>query len=301
MKTTNTLDYSNISNWAYIETNKNKNIDVFYVYPTLVESSNYMFATINEMSKSIGEMYKLQASVFSTSCNIYIPYYRQATLDTAKKCKDYYSLMNFLSNNIPYYDIENALDYYFKHYNKNKPFIIAGHSQGSMLIILLLTKYFNKHKEYIKKMICAYIIGCAPSISMINQYNYLKFATNKYESGVIVSWNTEGEKAYGPSIILPNDPYVINPLNWTITNKYASVKENKGSLNPKTGKIGIGIGDAQINLKRGTLMCRTINDFIEPSSIFQVGSLHQYDYSLYYNNIRYNVLFRINNYLYKKD
>ena len=39
---------------------------------------------------------------------------------------------------MPYDDITAALDYYFENYNGGRPFIIAGHSQGSAMVLLLL-------------------------------------------------------------------------------------------------------------------------------------------------------------------
>lgn len=40
-------------------------------------------------------------------------------------------------------DIEHAFDYYLKHYNQGRPFILAGHSQGAKSVIELLKHKLN--------------------------------------------------------------------------------------------------------------------------------------------------------------
>ncbi len=56
-------------------------------------------------------------------------------------------------------DVYAALDYYFKHYNQGRPFILAGHSQGSMMLKIALTDYFKEHTDYLERMVAAYVIG----------------------------------------------------------------------------------------------------------------------------------------------
>ena len=70
-----------------------------------------------------------QASAFSETCNVYAPYYRQAT---------YYSFFDAEANNgckaldLAYSDISNAFECIYEKHNNGKPFFIAGHSQGAL-------------------------------------------------------------------------------------------------------------------------------------------------------------------------
>ena len=52
----------------------------------------------------------------------------------------FYSIDAALAS-IPYTDITAALDYYFENYNQGRPFVIAGHSQGSAILRLVLKRY----------------------------------------------------------------------------------------------------------------------------------------------------------------
>ena len=92
-----------------------------------------------------------QASAFNESCNIYAPEYRQAT---------YYSFFDKENNgqkalDLAYKDVENAFDYFIEKFNQNKPFIIAGHSQGSLLAHKLINKRIN-NTSLQNNFICAY-------------------------------------------------------------------------------------------------------------------------------------------------
>lgn len=130
-----------------------------------------------------------------------------------------------------------------------------------MIAKLVLEKYFKEHPDRYESMIAAYVIGFAVTQDELNANSYLKFATGETDTGVIISWNTEGiknvEENVQTCVMLPNG-ISINPLNWKRDETYAPASENLGSLvaNEKLGRFEIGdVGaDAQINLARGTVI-----------------------------------------------
>ena len=117
-------------------------------------------------------------------------------------------------------DITAALDYYyFEHYNNGYSFIIAGHSQGSAMTKLVLKKYSKEHPDYYKRMIAAYVIGFAVTKDDIEENPHWKFASGESDTGVIISWNTEGKGNVETNaliaVLLPN-AISINPINWEL-------------------------------------------------------------------------------------
>jgi hypothetical protein len=60
---------------------------------------------------------------------------------------------------IPKADAFAAFDYYINNYNNGRPFILAGHSQGSNVLVYLLAKYMKAHPDVQKRMVAAYVIG----------------------------------------------------------------------------------------------------------------------------------------------
>ena len=264
------------------------------------------FATLDnkEMREGIWGEYLTQASVFEESTNVFVPYYRQAGLklevDAWKKTGD----MRTALTGTPYTDVTAALDYYFQHYNNGRPFIIAGHSQGSAMTSLVLQKYFKEHPDYYKHMVAAYAIGYAITKDDLEANPHLKFATGETDTGVIVSWNTEGKKSVDEDasnlVLLPN-AISINPLNWKLDDMYAPATENLGSLvvdaANQTLKIDNVGADAQVVPSRGVIVTNGVadhSDFPEMFiGIFGPATFHNEDYTFFYNNIKDNVAKRI--------
>ena len=303
-------DYSQKDAWCRLP-EITKDVDTFFIYPT-----EYMgfgegdpdYATIDnaEMRQGANADYVIQASAYADSTNVFMPYYRQAALRYAGEVKAKTGDGDAALSGIPYNDITAALDYYFENFNNGRPFIIAGHSQGAAMTKLVLKKYFKEHPEYYERMIAAYVIGYAVTKDDLKANPHLKFATGETDTGVIISWNTEGPKNIETNahniVVLPG-AISINPINWKLDDTYASASENLGSLivNPETGEIKIGdVGaDAQVVPVRGTVVT---NAQIEPmpeelakvaSEFFGPDGRHESDYSFYYNNIKDNVAKRI--------
>ena len=306
-------DYSKKENWYKLPA-ITKDVDTFYVYATeymgLGENDPEYAALDNaEMLKGVENQYMLQASAYEDSSNVFVPYYRQAGMKVMKKSWLATGDVDEAISGMPYSDITAALDYYFKNCNGGRPFIIAGHSQGSAIVKLLLKKYFKEHQDYYERMVAAYVIGYSVTKDELKAFPHLKFAAGESDTGVIISWNTEGKKNVEgnvkTAVLLPN-AISINPLNWKLDETYAPASENLGSLvaNEKTGKIEIGdIGaDAQIVLARGTVVT---NGPASPlpeaetkisAEYFGEDGRHADDYILYYNNIKANAAKRIEAY-----
>ena len=78
---------------------------------------------------------------------------------------------------IPTLDVLAAFDYYIKHYNNGRPFILAAHSQGSNILINLLAGYMKDHPDVYSRMIAAYVIGYPVTAQYLADNPHLKFAT----------------------------------------------------------------------------------------------------------------------------
>ncbi|MBQ6910051.1 MAG: DUF3089 domain-containing protein, partial [Synergistaceae bacterium] len=306
-------DYSNKACWQKLP-EITKDVDTFYIYATEymglgAGDPDYAALDNAEMLAGAEEQYMIQASAYEAASNVFVPYYRQAGMRVMKKAWLETGDVNAAISGMPYSDITSALDYYFKNYNNGRPFIIAGHSQGSAIALLLLKNYFKEHPDYYKRMIAAYVIGYSVTKDDLANYPYLKFATGESDTGVIISWNTEGKKNVEENVktavLLPN-AISINPLNWKLDGTYAPASENTGSiiLNEKTGEFEIGDNgaDAQIVPERGVVVTNApadkMPDAMTKISIeyFGADGRHGQDYTLYYNNIRDNAVKRVESY-----
>ena len=309
------IDYSKQENWYQIP-QITKDVDTFYVYATeyIVGSmaegaSDYADLDNVEMLEGAAGEYALHASAYAEATNVFMPYYRQVGLRYAGKVWKRDGIFDAALIGTPYDDIVDALNYYFEHYNGGRPFIIAGHSQGSAITKMLLRKYFAEHLDYYKRMVAAYPIGYAITRDYLAANPHLKFATGECDTGVIVSWNTEGignvEANADTAILLP-DSISINPINWKLDGTYAPASENLGSLWPnEKGELEIQDrgADAQVFPDRGVVITHAAGEEMDEESakiaayFFGPDGRHDVDYPLYYNNIKDNVAKRIAAYM----
>ena len=313
MKTT--IDYSQKENWCKFP-EITKDVDTFYIFATEYilgsfeeGAPDYGSLDNKEMIEGMGVEYIGHATTYADDTNVFAPYYRQSGLKYAGEIVERDGNLDAALLGMPYNDIVDALDYYFEHYNEGRPFIIAGHSQGSALVKQVLFRYFKEHPDYYQRMVAAYVIGYAVTKEELETYPYLKFATGESDAGVIVSWNTEGPKnaeVDAKTVVLMPGGISINPLNWKLDETYAPASLNLGSLivNEQTGEPEIAdIGaDAQVNLARGSVIT---NAKAAPmpedtakiaAAFFGPDGRHGEDYTFYYNNIKANVAKRIATY-----
>jgi hypothetical protein len=305
-------DYSDEDHWLSFP-EITKDVDAFYIYSTSYIESSFEegapdFAPIDNpemILRALGE-YETNASVFEESCNVFVPYYRQIGIKYAAEVTKKYGSLDPALADIPYTDMKAALDYYFENCNNGRPFIIAGHSQGSAMVKYVLKHYFSEHPDYFERMVAAYPIGFSITKADLVTYPYLKFAEGADDTGVIISYNTEGpknvEENANNKVVLPG-AISINPLNWKRDETYASAEENLGSivLNAETGEreiVDLGV-DAQVNLARGVIVTNTTAPVTDMPDYFGPASFHENDYSFFYNNLKDNVAVRVAAYMAK--
>ena len=138
------VDYSKEDSWLKMP-EITKDVDAFYIYSTVYVESSFEegapdYATLDNpemIGGALGE-YVTNASVFEESCNVFVPWYRQCGMRYASQTSKKYGSLDPALAGLSYSDIKAALDYYFENCNNGRPFIIAGHSQGSAMVKYVL-------------------------------------------------------------------------------------------------------------------------------------------------------------------
>jgi len=168
------------------------------------------------------------------------------------------------------------------------------------MVKYVLKHYFTEHPDYYKRMVAAYQIGFSLTKDDLKEYPHMKCATGESDTGVIISWNTEGPENVeknAKNVVVQPGAISINPLNWKLDETYAPASENLGSLvlNEKTNEYEIQHidVDAKINLARGVIVTTTKAPVTPMPDFFGPASFHENDYSFFYNNIKANVAKRI--------
>jgi len=301
-------DYADSAHWLSLPSSFEKKVDVFYLYPTVfqkVDNNEPNICNIDNpvMLKNSKTALAFQASAFETVGNIFAPYYRQA--DAAYALNLPYKEHDKVVGGIPKADVFAAFDYYIQNYNQGRPFILAGHSQGSNVMIYLLSEYMKDHPEVYNRMIAAYVIGYSITDEYLAKNPHLKFAEGPNDTGVIISYNTEAPIVEGVNPVLLPGAIAINPITWTRDEELATAEKNLGSTLPdETGKIVVvkNFADARVNKARGVVICSTADPkkLFRKNQLFDRGIYHSYDYLFYYYNLRENADNRTRTFLSKQ-
>lgn len=304
-------DYSDVNNWLVQDYRTKHAVDVFYLLPTtyVATTPDEQYADINnyKMRERAAKHLDNTIGIFSKSCNVFVPHYRQA--NALKILNQPPAVGENLIRQVPLADITAALDYYFANLNNGRPFILAGYSQGSYIMRFVLAEYFQQHPDLYKRMVAAYAVGYAIDADYLANNPHLKFAERADDTGVIISFNTEAPNLTVANPLVVPGSISINPISWTRSEKLATEAASRGALLTTLDRgdsIMVafkGLADAQVNKARGTVICSTIN--IDKFStkmlggVFPRGVYHGYDYQLYYFDIQANVHKRIQSYLNK--
>jgi hypothetical protein len=309
-------DYSNASNWLSLpsSTATGKKVDVFYLSDTTYQKPDANSPNIGPiddpaMQQGAKAAFSRTATAFDTVADIYAPYNRQ--VDAMYKKSLPVAQQNKLEDGIPTSDATSAFDYYIKHYNKGRPYILAGHSQGSNLLANILSAYMLKNPRVYKRMVAAYVIGYSITPQYLSQNPELRFAEGPSDTGVIVSYNTEAPVVDGVNPVTLPGGIAINPITWTRSEEPASAQQNLGgiAIDPKTGYAVLDAegkparvehyADARVNKDRGVVICSTadVNLLSPGNALLPKGVYHSFDYPFYYFDIRANADERVARYL----
>ena len=294
--------YAQADNWAYLETDKAADADVFFICPTVYaggeDSCNMSMDDETTKGDFLGAT-NMEKGIYDQEARFFAPYYRQAGLNVyelpAGEREAYLSLA--------YEDVRDAFTYYLEHYNEGRPIILAGFSQGADMSIRLMKDCFAE--EAVNDLLVAcYAIGWSITEEELAEYPHLRFAAGAEDTGVIIAFNSEAE-AVTDSLMIPagTRTLAINPLNWKTDGTPARKEENLGAcFTDYSGNIVTEIPQltgAYLDPVRGALKVTDVTPEEYPPvlSLFSDGVYHLYDYQFFYRNLQENVGVRLDAYL----
>jgi len=262
-------------------------VDVFFVHPTTFLSADAWNQSLDdaETNRLTDEMVmRGQASAFNGCCRVYAPRYRQATLAAFFVEDD--SGPQALA--LAYEDVVAAFRYYLAHFNAGRPFVLAGHSQGSHHADSLMAD------EIVGTALADRLVAAYPIGFEIDGSNGVPVCETPTQTGCQVTWNSVGPRA-GALFASPNN-ICVNPLTWRADGAHADHDANLGAVNLEAGDLHEpGAADAQC--RDGRLYVSEIRS--GNYSLMPLGrdNYHIYDYALFYVNIRQNAQARVEAFL----
>jgi hypothetical protein len=278
--------------------------DVFYIYPTVFFSRDRWTADPTDATyrKAVQELpLRSQATVFNGCCAIYSPHYRQMTLGGYVK----WSANSAAAMDLAYSDVMRAFDHYLRFWNKGRPFIIAGHSQGSRIARRLIAERIDG-TPLAKRMIAGYLIGHWMEQSWFDQRSEVKPCAGSAGLGCIVTYSSfeEGRDGTRQRILLGRTsnyapeqmrrPYVcINPLNWSRDATLVDRRYNAGGwMMGDSGNVPLEPNLVSARCKDGALYISKPPKSYQDRAI-PFGNYHNVDYNLVWMNLRQNAIERV--------
>ena len=302
-------DYDNLNSWLvhpdHVEKNDflsdndgKKRADVFFIAPTLFSDKknpnwNSDIYDVEFKNYLLSSTIKFQATAWKDAGNLYSPNYRQAHFRVFDE--RYWKIGGEKTLQLAYDDIKAAFMVYMEKYNKGRPIIIAGHSQGAAHAVTLLKDFFDG-KELQSKLIAAYLPGT--KITSEDFYD-LKLMKDPQDTGGYVTWNTfkilKNYQKYDLTIPLEwlEGGQVSNPVMWN-DSKTSDYENHKGLyfINGKVYKNSVKIEyiDHAIFLKmpRVNLFKTILFSFLK--------DYHKGDINLFWEDIRINAISRVDSY-----
>ncbi|HLJ91255.1 MAG TPA: DUF3089 domain-containing protein [Candidatus Angelobacter sp.] len=294
------------------ESSQRDKVDVFFIHPTTYLAPTKGNARYDERGEVESRLQhgvlRFQASVFNGCCRIFAPHYRQASLAAITKS----DAESVAATDLAYSDVARAFDYYIAHRNQGRPFIVASHSQGSTHAMRLLQEKIL-HTPLAQRMIAAYVIGSSLPQAIAQQG--LPICQSESATGCVIDWNTVkaghiDERRKQDAVIwwdgryqtIAGRPIVcVNPLNWK-ANGSAEASANLGSIYSDGPEASIPEPLAHVtgascdnDLLGVDIPFRDRRHFADALTI--IGVYHDFDYNLFYMNIRQNVAVRIAHYM----
>ena len=296
-------NYAEKANWAVLPGNYSKElssylkdtsllskVDVFYVYPTVFldkadERWNIPIEDEGQRKKIIDNAVRFQASAWVEAGRLFVPFYRQAHIRSYRNIdKGGREALMFA-----YGDVKASFQYYLDHYNNGRPIILAGHSQGSTHLMLLLKDFFDG-KPLQKQLVAAYLPGIGIKK---NEYQTLKLLTDSTQTGGYVSWNTFKKK-------LNHEKYdnwykgssVVNPVTWDLSKTadrsiHRGFLFNNNTMYPKSFTT---------HLIDGAIWISTPH-FPYRSMAWTMDDYHIGDINLFWEDVRHNAKLRASTFI----
>lgn len=277
---------------------------VFFVHPTSYLEQSHWNAPLDDATAEARARIFIKglASPFGQASEVWAPRYRQAAIGA------------FLTNSpdaqqaldLAYRDVSQAFDEFLAHVGPDTPIVLAGHSQGALLVDELLRKRIAGTPLQ-GRVAMAYPIGWPISVEHDLPALGLPACASAEQAGCIVTWSSFADPA-DPGMLLERYEHsagfdgqprgdrgvlCVNPLTGTKDGS-APATANLGTLKPSA------------DLSSGELVPGEVSATCGPRGLLLIGSppdlgpyvlpgnnYHVYDIPLFWENLRLDVARRM--------
>ena len=203
--------YDDPSQWFIV--NRQGEADLFYIISTetgdhMIGSDTCHFADTYHAVQRAQMRIEMQAvdSFYSGKLNYYSPYYRQVTMQSWSSPEAVFTRLPLAMS-----DCVRSWDYYIKHLNQGRPFILAGFSQGAHAMLEIMKRMPD---DVADRMVAAYFIGYRITKEDTACCRHLHPASGATDTGVSICFNSAKSPECEIPVVSGGNLFCINPINW---------------------------------------------------------------------------------------
>ena len=303
--------------------------DAFYLHPTSYFGNQWNASPADGKAKELVDelMVPAQASAFNGCCRIFAPYYRQATFYSfLRESKDGRRALE-----LAYSDVKRAFEYYLEHLNQGRPFFLVSHSQGTLHATRLLEEVIDPGPNA-GQLVAAYVPGFRFPLEKARRFRQIKICADPLDVNCLIAWDCYLEGQNPHSVVNRTEHYYqgrwkrvsgkpvvgVNPLRWSGDLSPTPAELNLGavsltfrnrplSMAEFSSKEVLGIKSTGLSVpfpnevgarlrKDGILYITRPEHGIFRRMVLPGNNYHNYDFALFYMNIRQNAIDRLSAY-----
>ena len=175
---------------------KNPSVDCFYVYPT-VSGDSGLNSDLNVAEEKGAAA--AQFARFAGVCRTFVPIYRQMTLGSVAAAAVGVDVRQ--EGEIAYRDVANAWRSYLRHHNRGRPFVLIGHSQGSLMLQELIKREIEGKpvaRQMLRAIIPGYNVYVPQGARVGGTFKSTPLCSSPAETGCVMTWVSFRERNAPP-------------------------------------------------------------------------------------------------------
>lgn len=281
---------------------------IFFIHPTSFLAKTHWNAPLDDQQSQDRARLFLRglASSFSAAGEVWAPRYRQAAIGAFLTTKP----EGKAALDDAYQDVLLAFDHFVAHVQKDRPIILAGHSQGALHLTHLL-KDRIAGKPIAKRIAAAYVVGWPVSIETDLPEMGLPGCTSPDMTGCVMSWESYADPPdYSRVLELYSATTGFNGISRKGTAILCTNPLNGGSAADAPAEANLGTLKPSGDMSSGELVPATVPARCDNKGFLNIGepvdlgpyvlpgnNYHVYDYPLFWANVRADALWRVQKYL----
>jgi hypothetical protein len=177
---------------------KDPPLDCFYVYPTVSRDQGLNSDLDANEEKAVAAV---QFARFASVCRTFAPIYRQMTLGAIAAYSAGADIT--AAGELAYRDVAAAWRNYLATKNNGRPFVLIGHSQGSLMLQQLIAKEIENNPAVASRMKLTIIPGfnvLVPQGKLVGgTFKKIPLCSHRGETGCVIAYSSFREKNVPPA------------------------------------------------------------------------------------------------------